>query len=88
MRILFARAIDDYKTAVVIEFNGLALGGVAFMRSFSVNVNLEHYDNMTARIELVWEWWRVVDLDDFMNNRGWEHPIKQIQMTPKLEFKE
>jgi hypothetical protein len=37
-RILWAKAIDEYRTALAVEFDGIILGGIAFLRNFEMQM--------------------------------------------------
>ena len=100
MRILWAEAIDEYRTAMVIDTGGSYMGGVVWMNSMEIHIaplreiygiNRESFfgarDNATMDIKLVWEWWKYVDSVDVMkNNRDWDKP-KQIENVKQLEHK-
>jgi hypothetical protein len=91
MRLLWAEAIDDMRTAIVIDTQyGSLIGGVAFMAEFQMDFG---YDRMRfsihgapfnefvadarMKLDFVWEWYRVVDsADGFRRSREWEKRLE------------
>ena len=101
MRLLWAEAIDDMRTAMVIDTQqGSLLGGVVLMMNFEMQfgrpranrgidgiLRVEIIDDARTKMELMWEWYRVVDsADAFRRSREWEKrlsaPLKQIEHAP------
>lgn len=99
MRILFARALDGARTAIVIDTGmGQLLGGVVFLTDFKMDYGwksevgrsgslyAQRTGQDTMQLRFVWEWHKVVDsADAFADARGWEHPPEQISQTKMLE---
>lgn len=91
MRIVFARALDRNRTALVLETFGKYLVGVAFITRYNESVSRrglpgqdrifgysEHHE---MQIVMVWEWCQVVSSpEEFMDQRGWERPPSQPQI--------
>jgi hypothetical protein len=85
-RILFAKAIDEHRSALVIEAHGAYMGGVAWLQSYEHQYHIGggFHGGDTTTLRLVWEWWRhVADLEDFIDRRDWERP-PQIEHRKKL----
>ena len=75
MRLLWAKALDDYRTAIVIDDGmGQLLGGVVLMTEFTTTINYHHHWNNGLTMKFYWEWFRVVNSpEDFEQSREWEH---------------
>lgn len=101
MRVLFAKALDGARTAIVIDTGaGQLLGGIAFLTDLKMNYGWRcdvgqsgaSYAHRTGQdameLRFIWEWHKVVDsADAFADSRGWERPPEQISNTKMLEHR-
>lgn len=87
MRLLFAKALDGYRTAIVVDTGcGKLMGGVAFLANYEARWNYHRPGANTLDLSFVWEWCRIVDsADAFADARGWERPPEQISHVKMLE---
>lgn len=87
MRLLWARALDDMRTAIVIDTGGgQLLGGVAVMTRFNMTMGCWDYHYNTMEMKFSWEWSRVIDsAEAFQESREWERPKELPKPTPLLE---
>lgn len=98
MRIVFARALDNVRSAMVIDLLGSYRVGVAYIARAEESTHrygIAGQDRVHAYSEqhethlwLKWEWYRIVTSpEEFMDQRGWEHPPAQRQIekpVPRL----
>lgn len=92
MRIVFARAIDNIRTALVMEsLDGTYRAGVVIIARYEEDIcrrNIVGQDRIFGYVEheemrlwLVWEWYEIVTSpDEFMATRGWERAPSQRQI--------
>ena len=91
MRIVFARALDNVKSALVIEILGQYRAGVVYITRLEERIHqhvLSGQDRIFGYTEqhemqlwLVWDWYEIVTSpEEFMDQRGWEHPPSQRQI--------
>lgn len=90
MRLLYARALNDAETAIVIDNGGQLLGGVAIMTemmqtyTYPNRFHERYRDQMELRF--VWVWNQVVSSTEwFERERAWERPPKQISNVKMIE---
>jgi hypothetical protein len=95
MRIIFARAIDHMRSALVIEFlNGYRVG-VAYITRLEDSAHryglagqdriFGYSEQHETRLWLVWDWYETVTSpEDFMDKRGWERPPSQRQIEKPI----
>jgi hypothetical protein len=88
MRIIFARAIDSYRTALVLDLLGGYRVGVVYIERAEEHIGRHgipgqdrifgYSERDELRLWLVWEWYEVVTSpEQFMDTRGWERPPPQ-----------
>jgi hypothetical protein len=89
LRILWAQAIDNVRTAIVIQLNDQFIGGVAFLEQFEYQQSMESdYSYRFTRpssmtLWLKWEWNKVVSsIEEFRDSEEWKQ--KQISQDKKL----
>jgi hypothetical protein len=92
MRIVFARALDGIRTAMVIELMGNYRVGVVCIERMEDGMHRRglagqdrifgYSEQCETRLWLVWEWYQHVSSpEEFMDQRGWERPPTQQQIT-------
>jgi hypothetical protein len=88
VRIIFARALDEQRSALVIEILGQYHAGVAMITRYDDGVHryglagqdrvLGYTERWETRLWIVWEWRQhVASPEEFMDQRGWERPPSQ-----------
>lgn len=88
MRLLWAKALDEHRTAIVIESGTKLMGGVALMTDHTLNVTWSPIFDMRTDMRFRWEWSRTVDSADvFERQREWEKPPEQLPATKMLEHR-
>jgi len=87
MRVLFAKAIDEVRTAIVIDMgNEQLFGGVVFLTDFKINMRWHPAYPGDMDLRFKWEWYKVIDnADAFSDNREWEKQPQQIGDVKQLE---
>ena len=87
MRVLWAEAIDDVRTAMVIDTQqGNLMGGVVYITDLEMDFGYPFSPRILdgsarMKINFMWEWCRVVDsADAFRRSREWE---KHLEAPPK-----
>jgi hypothetical protein len=82
-QLLWAQALDDGTTALVVGFGGKMLGGVAHL----VQMNHEiHWSPSYSTMDLgfQWVWWRYVDsAEQFRESKEWAK--RELAQTKMLE---
>jgi hypothetical protein len=96
IQLLFAKAIDDDRTALVIKDNDRLQVGVANLTKYEWEHHFGHFQPWAPRLSsepysnatlhFRWEWFDVVDSwEKFVANRGWERgPQRHIEQTKAL----
>jgi hypothetical protein len=90
MRLLWARALDDYRTAIVIDSGGgYLMGGVVVLVDFDFTMPFIATSpsgfNGSLSMNFRWEWWRSVSSpEDFEQSREWERG-KVAAPVPMIE---
>lgn len=92
LRLLYARAINNTETAVVIETQGQLLGGIAVMTHMTQSHNIGSFLGVQSahapyrdcmELHFTWVWNQVVDsVDWFEHERAWEHGPQQAFAPP------
>jgi hypothetical protein len=75
MRIVFARALDEMRSALVIEILGQYQAGVAVIVRYEDGIRYGGIDRWETRLWFDWEWRISVNSpEEFAAARGWEKP--------------
>src|SRR5271157_4984513 len=81
-RLLWAEAIDNDRTAIVIQYGGQFIGGIAQLQAFEI-CSWGYFASRrptTMELKFIFEWYRVVDsVDEFRRSKEWQKP------TPRFE---
>ena len=96
MRIIFAKIIDDLRSAIVIDMgNNNIMGGVGIVsrvnNHYKAGVSLmqaaKREGITTSEIDIHWEWVKNVNAEEFERNRLWETAplIEATPMQKKLQ---
>jgi hypothetical protein len=91
MRIVFARALDEVRSALVIEMLGGYQAGVVMITRYEDGVHryglagqdyIHGYtERWETRLWIQWEWRMSVNSpEEFADARGWERPPSQKQI--------
>ena len=83
MKIIFAKALDGYRSAIVFDTgNGKIIGGVGYIARASNDYKLggsllaaARYEGIDkTHLDIKWEWCKSVNAEEFERERLWENP--------------
>lgn len=81
IRLLYARALDDGSTAIVIDYDGKFLGGVAHLMSFKHCIHMGTRWLAETDFHFHWEWYELVDSpEDFAERKPWQKRISSQKL--------
>jgi len=84
MKIIFVKALDDYRSAIVFDMdNGRIIGGVGYMARLSNDykpgvslLSAARYEGIDiTHLDIKWEWCKSVNAEKFERERLWENPL-------------
>ena len=84
MRLLWAKALDEHRTAIVIDSGmGELVGGVVILTDLTMHHIYGFRNLSTLELKFYWEWSRVVKSpEDFAESKEWE--CRKLEPPMKL----